>query len=183
MYKVILMVLLAVVSSGTLTRPAMADGQSDAKIAYSNARQHLSKTLFFEQIENGVIGRYVALRFFAGEEQDGTKWANCEYIGIYINKETKLSELYMEHYSTDDNSITNLSISPKSVSFDINTGWFDQGGHTRQLSFVATRQGSISSTYQANGVGLWKNMFDETKIIKVEWKQVPSIALPYPLSN
>ena len=163
---------------------ATPDPQSDAKVNYAMARHHNSDTTFFEWIEDGVGGaQFVALRFNAEEEQDGTKWAECIYAVIYINKETKRSELSMYHVSTSDKTIHNLSVSPKSVSFDIDTRWFEPGGSTRQIKFVATRQGSSSYTYQANAVALWKTMFDEARSIKIEWKQVPSITLTYPVGS
>ena len=145
------------------------------------ARHHDSNTMFFEQIENGVVGQFIALKFNAGEEKDGSKWADCTYAVIYIDKTKKRSELNFHHASTNDNTIQSLSVSPKSVSFSIDTGWFEQGGNIRQIQFVASRQGLY--TYQASGIALWKNVFDETKHIKIEWKQVPSITLSYPLMN
>jgi hypothetical protein len=177
------MLLVAIGSSGIFTGQAMADSKSEKYITFLNARRHISNTLFFEQIENGVVRKYVALKFSAGEEQNETQWASCQYIQIHINKEKKLSELDMEHFSTDDDSITNLSVSPESVSFDINFGWLDQGEHNRKITFVAKRQDLSSSTYEASGVGLWNDKIDKSKTIKIEWKPVPSIPLPYPLGN
>jgi len=183
MRKYILMMLAVIGSSGILTGQAMAASKPGRYITFLNERRHISDTLFFEQIENGVPGQYVALKFSAGEEQSEAKWANCQYIQIFINKEKKLSELHMEYFSTDDNSMTNLSVSPKSVSFDIDFGHPDHSGHDRKLTFVANRHDSSSSTYEASGSGSWNDMPDETKSIKIEWKQVPSIPLPYPISN
>jgi len=182
MNQMLKQMLLVSVCMFALPGQAIAAPQSDAKLNYAMARHHNSDTTFFEWIENGVGGtQFVALKFNAEEEQDGTKWAECIYTVIYLNKETKRSELNMYHVSTNDKTINNLSVSPKSVSFDIGTGWFEPGGNTRQIKFLATRQGSSSYTYQANAVALWKSMFDEAKSIKIEWKQVPSITLPYPV--
>jgi hypothetical protein len=183
MRKYILMMLVVIVSSAILTGQAMAESKPGGYVTFLNERRHISDTLFFEQIENGVVGQYVALKFSAGEEQNETKWANCQYIHIFINKEKKLSELYMEYFSTDDNSIANLSVAPKSVSFDINFGRPEHSGHYRKMTFVANRQDSSSSAYEASGNGLWNDTLDETKSIKIEWKPVPSILLPYPISN
>jgi len=183
MRKYILMMLVVIGSSVILTGQAMADSKPGGYVTFLNERRHISDTLFFEQFENGVVGQYVALKFSAGEEQNETKWANCQYIHIIINKEKKLSELHMEYFSTDDNSITNLSVSPKSVSFDIDFGRPDHSGHDRKLTFVANRHDSSSSTYEASGDGLWNDILDEKRSIKIEWKPVPSIPLPYPISN
>ena len=162
-----------------LINQAASTPESDQKLNYGMARFHDSDTMFFEQIEDGVVGQFIAFKFYAGAENDGSKWAQCTYAVIYIDKEKKRSELNLVHASTDDNTIKNLSVSPKSVSFDINIGWFEQGGNSRLIHFMASRQGMYS--YQGSAIALWKNMFDETKHIKIEWKQVPSIALPFPL--
>lgn len=161
--------------------------QSDPHFSeYAMERYHNSDTIFFEWIEDGIGGQlFVAIKFNANEFSGGTKTAECSYNVYYINKKNERTELTMNHFSTTDDSIKNLSISPKSVSFDIDLGFFEPSGDTRQIRFVATRLGSSSSTYQANGVAnaLWVNMFDHKKTFKVELKQVPSITLPYPIGD
>ena len=159
---------------------AIADSSGDARRDYAMARHHDSYTMFFEWIENGVSGgQFVALKFSAEALQDGTTWADCKYAVIHVNKDKRNSDLNMYYYSTDEKTIKDLSVTPTSVSFSIDTGWFEPGGLTRKLKFVATRQGLSSSTYQANAVALWKGMLDETKLIKIELKQIPSITLPF----
>ena len=51
----------------------------------------------------------------------------------------------------------------------------------RPPRFVATRAkgADLSGVYKANAIGLWTGLFDTTKSIKIEWKQVPSIQLPF----
>jgi len=159
--------------------------QTDPRLdQYAMDRHHSSDTIFFDWVEDGVGGKqFVTLKFTADESHNGLKSAECIYTVIYVNKDKKRSELNMFHFSTNENSMENLSISPKSVTFDIDVGWFEQGGNKRQLKFIATREGSSSTHYQARAIGLWKSMFDETKMINVEWKQVHSVALPYPMSE
>lgn len=179
MNQIVLRVVIATLSFAAVNQASSAPNEGHE---YAMARHHHSDSMFFEQLENGIAGYRIAFQFNAEEEKDGSKWAECTYTVIYVDKDKKRSEMTLFHASTNDNSIKNLSVSPKSVSFDIDTGWFEQGGGTRQIKFVASRQGSSSAIYQASATGLWRSMFDETKLMKIEWKQVPSIALPYPLS-
>jgi hypothetical protein len=101
-------------------------------------------------------------------------------VNIYSNADSKRSEFTLQHYSTDDESITNLSVTPKSVSFEIYVGAFDLGGEPRKISFKASRQGLSSGNYTAQAIAIWRSLFDETKLINIEWKQVPAITLPFP---
>ena len=179
MNKIVVMVVIATLFFVAANQATSAPNEDSD---YAMARHHHSDSMFFEQVENGVAGYFIALQFNAEEEKNGSKWAECTYAVIYVDKDNKHSEMTLFHASTNDNSIKNLSVSPKSVSFDIDTGWFEQDKSTRRIKFVASRQGASSSIYQASAMGLWRNMFDETKLIKMEWKQVPSINLPYPLS-
>ncbi len=138
---------------------------------------HSSDPILFEIIEDGVISnKRVSLEFDANEVK-GTKWAECRITIITINNDKKRIELYMYYASTERATIRNLDISSKAISFEMIPFPL---APDRPLRFVATRQGEMSHLYQANAVGLWKGLFDETKLLKAEWRQVPSIALPFP---
>jgi len=156
---------------------------SDQSIEYSMARHHNSDTLLFEQVETRntekTKDQFVAIQFSAGEQEKGKGYAECHFTAIFSNEKKKQSELTMYHYSTQDGGLTNLSVSPNSVSFDIDTGWFEVGGGTRKIKFVATRVGS-SSLYKAAATALWKDMLNDANIIKIEWNQVQKIALKFP---
>ena len=142
----------------------------------SESIYHDSDPILFEVIENGVISnKRVSLEVKAGSEK-GTQWAECLITVITINNEKKRIELYMYHASTDDATIRNLSVSSKAISFEMIPFPL---APDRPLTFLATRQGELSHLYQANAVGLWKGLFKETELQKIEWRQVPSIALPF----
>jgi hypothetical protein len=163
-----------------LTGQAIADSQSDAKQQRSITKNHASYPLFFEQIENGVgSGSFIALQFNVIEQSDGTYWAECLISSFYKNFEKTKMFMDMNRVSTEDMTIRNLTVTPELVSFDMKWG-IDEN---RNLRFVATRQGSISRSYQAKAVGLWNTVFDKTKIIKIEWRQIESINLPLPIGN
>src|ERR1019366_10185064 len=79
-----------------LTGQVIADSLSDARRDFSMARHHDSYTMFFEWVENGVSGgQFVALKFSAEAEQDGTTWADCKYAIIHVNNDKKNSDLNM----------------------------------------------------------------------------------------
>jgi hypothetical protein len=142
----------------------------------SEPMYHSSDPILFEIIENGVISnKRVSLEINANKVR-GTQWAECLITVITINRENKRIELYMYHASTDDASIMNLSVSSKAISFEMIPFPL---APDRPLRVVATRQGELSHLYQANAVGLWKGLFEETELQKIEWRQVPSITLPF----
>ncbi len=142
----------------------------------SEPMYHSADPLLFEVIENGVISnKRVSLEINAND-RNGTKWAECLITVITINNEKKRIELYMYHASTEDATIKNLSVSSKAISFEMIPFPL---APDRPLRFLATRQDELSHLYQANAVGLWKGLFKETELQKIEWRQVPSITLPF----
>lgn len=153
-----------------LTMVCSAFGQASEPI------HHSSDPILFEIFENGVISnKRVSLEINA-HNANGTQWAECLITVITINNEKKRIELYMYHASTDDATIRNLSVSSKAISFEMIPFPL---APDRPLRFLATRQGDKSHLYQANAVGLWKGLFKETELQKIEWRQVPSITLPF----
>lgn len=137
---------------------------------------HSSDPILFEIIENGVISnKRVSLEINANNLHR-TQWAECLITIITINDEKKRIELNMYYSSTEYATIRNLSISSKAISFEMIPFPL---APDRPLRFVATRQGELSHLYQAKAVGLWKGLFKETELLKIEWRQVPSITLPF----
>ena len=145
----------------------------------SEAIYHQSEQMLFQVIENGVVsGQIVSLKFNANEVNN-IQWAECLITIITPNNTTKHLELqnwYTSSSTGDLPTIKNLDISSKAISFEMIP--FPLAPN-RFLRFVATRKGSESSMYQANVVGLWKGLLDETKLLKIEWCQVQSIELPF----
>lgn len=140
---------------------------------------HSSDPILFEVVEDGVTtNKRVSLEINAHKNADGVDWAECLIVMIESNNKKKRTDLYMYHSSTDNlPTIKNLSISPLAVSFEMTPFPL---APDRPLRFVATRKDPSSYAYEANAVGLWTGLFDKTKLLKVEWRQVPSIALHYP---
>jgi len=153
---------------------------AESTAEYNMRHRHSSSALFFEWVEHGVGGRqFVVLRFTASADQGAPKRAACTYAIIYSNAEGKYSELTLEHFSTDDETIKNLSVTPQSVSFEIYVGSSDPGGEARKFSFKASRQGLSSSNYTAQAIATWRSLLDETKLVNIVWKQIPAINLPF----
>lgn len=135
---------------------------------------HLIDLVLFEVVEEGVAPSdrdHVALNIFVVKE--GRKsWATCQWTLIAANKEQKSHQLYLFSASTGDQSIRNLSVNQDGFAFDI-VLWAD-----RPFRVVAAGKAGTSN-YKISAVGLWPNVLDKSKLSKREWKQVPSIALPY----
>jgi hypothetical protein len=91
-----------------------------------------------------------------------------------INDDKKCIELNTYYSSTDKATIKNLRADQQVVSFEMIP--FPSASDS-PLRLVATRERKLHS-YKVNAVGLW-NLFTKNKLAKIEWKQVPSIKLPY----
>lgn len=142
----------------------------------SESIYHDSDPILFEVIENGVISnKRVSLEVKAGGK-NGTQWAQCLITVFHINNGKKSIELNMFYALTDNATIRDLSVSAEAISFEMIPFPL---APDRPLRFLATRQGELSHLYQANVVGLWKGLFKETELQKIEWRQVPSIPLPF----
>ena len=140
---------------------------------------HSSDPILFEVVEDGVAtSKRVSLEINAYENENGIDWAECLIAILHTDDREKRTELYMYHASTENlPTIKNLNISPLAISFEMIPFPL---APDRPLRFVATRKGPSSHVYEANAVGLWTGLFDKTKLLKTEWRQVPSITLPYP---
>jgi len=144
----------------------------------SESIYHDSDPILFEVIENGVISnKRVSLEVKAGSEK-GTQWAQCLITVFTINNRKKSIELNMFYALTDNATIRNLSVSAKAISFEMIPFPL---APDRPLRFVASRQGEKSHLYQASAIGLWKELINEKEMLKIEWRQVPSISLPFPM--
>ena len=138
---------------------------------YHSAHSHL-----FEIIENGIISSKRVSLEFAANAVEGNKWAECQIIIITINDRKKRIELDSYYSSTDQSTIRNLQIDSEVVSFEMVPYPM---APDRPLKFVAVRKKDEPNSYQVSVVGLWTGLLDKKKLIKIEWRQVPSINLPY----
>jgi len=132
---------------------------------------HSAHSILFEIIEDGVISsKRVSLDFAASET-----WAECRITIITINDDKKRIELDMYYSSTDQGTIKNLKVDSEVVSFEIIPYPL---APDRPLRLVASREGK-SNLYRVSAVGLWTGLFTKNQLVKIEWRQVPSIKLPY----
>jgi len=137
---------------------------------------HSAHSILFEIIEDGVISsKRVSLEFDA-HAVDGTTWAECRITIITINDDKKRIELDTYYSSTDQATIKNLQIDPEVVSFRMIPFPL---APDRPLKLVAVRKKSEPYLYQVSAVGLWTGFLEKKKLVKIEWRQVPSIKLPY----
>lgn len=132
---------------------------------------HSAHSILFEIIEDGVISsKRVSLDFDANET-----WAECRIIIITINDDKKRIELDTYYSSTGQATIKNLRVDSEVVSFEMIPFPL---APDRPLKLVAAREGK-SNLYRVSAVGLWTGLFKKNKLVKIEWRQVPSIKLPY----
>jgi hypothetical protein len=95
---------------------------------------------------------------------------------ITRNDDRKRIELDAYYSSTDQVTIKNLQIDPEVVSFEMIPFPL---APDRLLKFVAARKKNEPDLYQVSAVGLWTGLLDKKKLIKIEWRQVPLMKLPY----
>jgi hypothetical protein len=147
--------------------------------AFGQAKEpvyHSARSILLEIIEDGVISSKRVSLEFAANAVDGTTWAECRIIIITINNDKKCIELDAYYSSTDQSTIKNLQIDSEIVSFEMIPY---PSAPDRPLKLVAVRKKSEPHLYQVNAVGLWTVLWDKSKLVKIEWRQVPSIKLPY----
>jgi hypothetical protein len=137
---------------------------------------HSAHSILFEIIEDGVISSKRVSLEFAANTVDGATWAECRIIVITRNDDRKRIELDAYYSSTDQATIKNLQIDSEVVSFEMIPFPL---APDRPLKFVAVRKKNEPDLYQVSAVGLWTGLLDKNKLIKIEWRQVPSIKLPY----
>jgi hypothetical protein len=137
---------------------------------------HHAYSILFEIIEDGVISSKRVSLEFAANAVDGTTWAECRIAVITINDDKKRMELDTYYCSTDQATIKNLKIDSEVVSFEMIPYPM---APDRPLKLVAVRKKSEPHLYQVSVVGLWTGLWMKEKLVKIEWRQVPSIKLPY----
>ena len=179
--KLIALALISVLMSSVVfaaqkDSPVKTDLNSkNAEDSYADNMQ--AGKLFFQVSEDGKLyNDYEILDFIAN--------GNTNSIGLWRaslntlqNPVNKASYFYpnVTNYGSDIGDITNVHISKHTVTFDINL--FTD----RVLHLEAKRSCEKCDKYTATVSGLIKNMHGT--IVKVEWKQVQSITLPYPIGN
>jgi hypothetical protein len=137
---------------------------------------HSAHTILFEVIEDGALSsKRVALDFDA-YIQNGNPWIECRFAVLTINDEKEHVEVDNYNASTDQETINNAFVERDSVSFDMIPFPL---APDRPLRLVASREPG-KSEYRVNVVGLWAGLFDKKKQVKIEWRQVQSISLPFP---
>lgn len=135
---------------------------------------HLIDLVFFEVVEEGLAPSdraHIAMNIFAGTK-DGQAWADCQWVYITTNKTQRKNQLFLYSASTKDGSIRNVLVNQDTFSFDIAL-WPD-----RPVRFVAAGK-SGTSNYKIGGAGVWAGLLNKSELVKIEWKQVTSITLPY----
>lgn len=140
--------------------------------------RHLSKMLFFSVVEDGKLYEkdFVALTFSAGE-YGGKPFARLELTRFFPLVSSHMG-MTTDHYDTthDWGGLSNVKITDKEISFDINAPITDN-----TMKFVAVRPSTNSDFYKASAFGMVKSTFKPDEYHKVEWKQIDSITLPYPI--
>ena len=136
---------------------------------------HSAHSILFEILEDGKISSKRASLDFDASNVKGILWAECRITIFTINDNKKHIEADNYYCSTEQASITNLTINSDKVSFDMIPYPL---APDRPLKLVATRKDEFHH-YQASVVGLWTGLFKKTQLEKIEWRQVPSIKLPY----
>lgn len=136
---------------------------------------HSVPSILFEVIEDGVVSSKRVSLDIDANAVNGTTWAECRITIITINDDKKHIELDMYYSSTDQATIRNLKIDSEVVSFEMIPFPL---APDRPLRLVAVRKGE-PHLYQVNVVGLWTDLLTKKKLVKIEWRQVPSIKLPY----
>jgi hypothetical protein len=86
-----------------------------------------------------------------------------------------LSSFARPALSTEQLTIKDLKVDPQEISFEMIPYPL---APDRPLKFVASLE-KMTNRYTASAIGLWTNLFDQTRLVKIEWKQIPSIKLPY----
>jgi hypothetical protein len=133
-------------------------------------------SVLLEIIEDGVISTKRVSLDFSANAVNGTMWAECRIIVITRNEDKKRMELDAYYVSTDQGTIKNLQIDNDVVSFEMTP--FPMAPD-RPLKLVAVREKNKLGLYKVSVVGLWTGLFEKEKLVKIEWRQVPTIKLPY----
>ncbi len=136
---------------------------------------HAIQSQLFEIFENGALSnKRVSLDIFA-VQNGGVSRAQCQFAVITINNKGQYLSLDMFSASTDDSTIRDLQIDKGRLSFEMTPFPL---APDRPIRVVATR-GHGPGGYKVGVTGVWTGLMDKSSLIKIEWKQVPSIALPY----
>lgn len=101
-----------------------------------------------------------------------TQTVVCNLIYILPQKEDESITLEAHHYSNIDQTISNIEIDSKRVSFDLSLSSLIQGRTIRVACDGSTPK------YNVRALGLWR-IIDGSGTIKVEWKPTDEIRLPY----
>ena len=91
-----------------------------------------------------------------------------------INAQKRHVELDTYYCSTDQSTITNLKIDADRVSFDMIPFPL---APDRPLHMVVIYE--KANQYRGNATGLWTGLWAAKEVVKIEWRQVPSIELPF----
>lgn len=137
---------------------------------------HSVHSILLEIIEDGVLSSKRVSLDFDANALDGTMWAECRLIVITRNDDKKRIELDSYYSSTEQATIKNLQIDSDVVSFEMIPFPL---APDRPLKLVAVRTKGEPDLYRVSAVGLWTGLLDKKKLVKIEWRQVPSIKLPY----
>jgi hypothetical protein len=132
--------------------------------------------MLFEVLEDGLTQYWVSVDCWVDYEIKKPRHAQASCIIARFFTTGQSIQILPLYVSTDDESIEELEVYPNRVSFTLRFNTVDA-----PLRFLATT-GEVFSYRKfrkAHVVGLSQGDLDKTKIIKIEWRQVPSITLPY----
>jgi hypothetical protein len=186
--KLLALALMPVLMSGVVfaaqkNSPVKTDlNKKNVDGSYADNLQ--SGKLFFQVSEGGKLyNDYEILEFTAN---GNNKSAFLMRVSLSsIEKNSFHGDLFYPNvfeYGSDSGNLTNVRVNKYTVAFDIDLGFLEKDGAKRILHFEAKRNCEKCNQYTATVSGLYKSLVDG-KAVNVDWKQVASIKLTYPISD
>ena len=137
--------------------------------------EHCVPGYLFDVYENDkLVAKKVWLWIDATKAVDGSQLIECNLIYILPQVESKAFSLEAHHYSNIAGTLSNIEINKKMISFDITLSWLVPDRKIR----VACDGSKSGLRFDVKAVALW-TIIDGSGTVKVEWKQVGEIKLPY----
>ena len=136
---------------------------------------HRINSLLFAVVENGIVSsRRVSLDIDACRDENGRLWAEARIAILTMDAAKKGFILDSYYCSTETGTLRDLNIDSSLVSFEMTPFPL---APDRPLRVVATKTGG---RYEAKVGGVWSELLNK-KPLTIEWRQIRSIELPYPI--
>jgi hypothetical protein len=136
---------------------------------------HRINSLLFAVVENGVVSsRRVSLDIDACRGDNGRLWAEARIAILTLDASKKAFILDSYYSSTETGTVRDLNLDSSAVSFEMTPFPL---APDRPLRVVATK---IGARYEAKVGGVWSELLSK-KPLTIEWRQIRSIELPYPI--